>query len=93
MDKNVDQCSAVECKAAHPCLTKSPKEAEKSLYVFFFSFDASINIGREIWSLPYAEFCFMIKAYARSCKVCSSCYSLELRINTWPSCENSLWYI
>ena len=34
MDKNVDQGSAVECTAAHPCLTKSPEEEEKSLYVF-----------------------------------------------------------
>ena len=37
MDKNVDLCSAVECTAAHPRLTKSPKEEEKSLYVFSVS--------------------------------------------------------
>ena len=34
MDKNVDLCSAVECIAAHPRLTKSPEEEEKYLYVF-----------------------------------------------------------
>ena len=34
MDKNVDQGSAVECTTAQPRLTKSPKEEEKSLYVF-----------------------------------------------------------
>ena len=55
MDKNVDQCSAVECTAAQPRLTKSPKEEEKSLYVFF-CVGASISIGREIWCLPYAGF-------------------------------------
>ena len=37
MDKNVEQGSAVECTAAQPLLTKSPKEEEKSLYVFFVS--------------------------------------------------------
>ena len=31
MEKNVDQCSAVECTAAQPCLTRSPKEKLKSL--------------------------------------------------------------
>ena len=31
MDKNVDQCSAVECTAAHPRLTKSPKTEEEPL--------------------------------------------------------------
>ena len=35
MDKNVDQCSAVECIAAHPRLIKSPEEEEKIVYVFF----------------------------------------------------------
>ena len=55
MDKNVDQGSAVECTAAHPRLTKSPKEEEKSLYVFF-CVGASISIGQEIWCLPYAGF-------------------------------------
>ena len=53
MDNNVDQGSAVECTAAHPRLTKSPKEEEKSLYIFF-SIGASISIGREIRCLPYA---------------------------------------
>ena len=37
MDKNVDQGSAVEYTAAHPCLTKSPEEEEKSLYAFSVS--------------------------------------------------------
>ena len=37
MDKNVDQDSAVECTAAHPRLTKYPKEEEKSLHVFSVS--------------------------------------------------------
>ena len=55
MDKNVDQCSAVECTAAHPRLTKSLKEEEKSLYVFF-CIGASISIGREIRCLPYEGF-------------------------------------
>ena len=32
---NVDLCFAVECTAAQPCLTKSPKEEEKVFYVFF----------------------------------------------------------
>ena len=54
MDKNVDQGSAVECTAAHPRLTKSPEEEEKSLYVFFCV--GSISIGREIRCLPYAGF-------------------------------------
>ena len=35
MDTNADQGSAEECTAAHPRLTKSPEEEEKSLYVFF----------------------------------------------------------
>ena len=34
MNKNVDLCSAVKCTAAHPRLTKSPEEEEKSLYVW-----------------------------------------------------------
>ena len=55
MNKNVDQGSAVECTAAHHRLTKSPKEEEKSLYVFF-CVGASISIGREILCLPYAGF-------------------------------------
>ena len=55
MDKNVDQCSAVECAAANPRLTKSPEEEEKSQYVFF-CISASISIGREIWCLRYAGF-------------------------------------
>ena len=55
MDKNVDQGSAVECTAAQPRLTKSPKEEEKSFYVFF-CVGASISIGREIQCLPYAGF-------------------------------------
>ena len=55
MDKNVDLCSAVECTVAHPRLTKSPKEEEKSLNVFF-CIGTSISIGREIWCLPYAGF-------------------------------------
>ena len=37
MDKNVDQSSAVECTAAHPSLTKSPEDEEKSLNVFSVS--------------------------------------------------------
>ena len=37
MDKNVDQGSAGDCTAAHPRLTHSPKEEEKSLYVFSVS--------------------------------------------------------
>ena len=57
MDKNVDQGSAVECTAAHPRLTKSPKEEEKSLYFFFcVGASISISIGREIRCLPYAGF-------------------------------------
>ena len=55
MDKNVELCSAKECKAAHPRLTKSPEEEEKSLYVFF-CIGASISIGWEIWCLSYAGF-------------------------------------
>ena len=55
MNENVDLCSAVECTTAHPRLTKSTKEEEKSLYVFF-CIGASISIGREIWCLPYARF-------------------------------------
>ena len=55
MDKNVDLCSAVECIAAHPRLTKSPEEEEKYLYVFF-CIGASISIRREIRCLPYAGF-------------------------------------
>ena len=37
MDKNVDHGSAIECTGAHIRLTKSPKEEEKSLYVFSVS--------------------------------------------------------
>ena len=55
MDKNVDLCSPEEWTAAHPHLTKSPKEEEKSLYVFF-CIGASFSIGLEIWCLPYAGF-------------------------------------
>ena len=55
MNTNVDQYSAVECTAAHPRLTKSPKEEEKSMFVFF-CIGASISIGREIRCLPYVEF-------------------------------------
>ena len=55
MNKNVDLCSAVECTAAHPRLTKSPEEEEKFLYVFF-CIRASISIGQEIRCLPYAVF-------------------------------------
>ena len=32
MDSNIDQCSAVECTAAQPRLTKSPQKEEKSLF-------------------------------------------------------------
>ena len=32
MNKNIDLCSAVECTAAHPCLTKSHKEEEISFF-------------------------------------------------------------
>ena len=32
MDSNIDQCSAVECTAAQPRLTKSPKKEEKSWF-------------------------------------------------------------
>ena len=55
MDKNVDQGSAVECRAAHPRLIKSPEEEEKPLYIFF-CVGPSISIGREIRCLPYAGF-------------------------------------
>ena len=55
MDKNVDHGSAIECTGAHIRLTKSPKEEEKSLYVFF-CIGASFSIGREIRCLPYAGF-------------------------------------
>ena len=55
MYKNVDQFAAVECTAALPRLTKSPKEEDKSLYVFFCII-ASISIGREIRCLLYAGF-------------------------------------
>ena len=55
MDKSVDQCSAVKCTAAQPRLTKSSKEEEKSLFVFF-CIGASISIGWEIRYLPYAGF-------------------------------------
>ena len=55
MDKNVDLCSAVECTAAHPRLTKSPEEEEKPFYVFF-CIGASISNGPEIRCLPYAGF-------------------------------------
>ena len=58
MYKNVDQFAAVECTAALPRLTKSHKEEEKSLYVFF-CIGASISIGREIRCLPYAGIFFL----------------------------------
>jgi hypothetical protein len=47
MNKNVDQGSAVECTAAHPRLTKSPKEEEK---LFFM---ASLNIERVCYQQGY----------------------------------------
>ena len=47
--------SAVECTAAQPRITKSPKEEEKSLHVFF-CVGASISIGREFRCLLYAGF-------------------------------------
>ena len=37
MDKNVDQGSAVQCTAAHPRLTKSPKEEENPCMFFSVS--------------------------------------------------------
>ena len=46
----------MECRAAHPRLTKSPEEEEKAMYVFLFFIGASISIGREILCLPYAGF-------------------------------------
>ena len=55
MDKNVNLCSALEFITAHPRLTKSPKEEETFLYVFF-CIGASISIGREIQCLPHAGF-------------------------------------
>jgi hypothetical protein len=55
MDKNVDHGSAIECTGAHIRLTRSPKEEEKSLYVFF-CIGASFSISREILCLPYAGF-------------------------------------
>ena len=48
--------------AAHPRLTKSPKEEKKSLYVFFY-IRASISIGREIRYLPYAGAYYMCLLY------------------------------
>ena len=36
MDSNIDQCSAVECTAAQPRLTKSPKKEEKFFFFVFF---------------------------------------------------------
>ena len=38
MDSNIDLCSAVECTAAQPRLTKSPKKEKKSLFFFNFFF-------------------------------------------------------
>ena len=67
MDKNVDQGFAVECTAAHPLLTKSPKEEEKSLCVFF-RIGASISIGREIRCFPYAE--FLVIVLLKPCNFC-----------------------
>ena len=55
MNKNVDLCSAVECTATHPRLTKSPKAEKKSFYVFS-CIVASFSIGREILCLLYAGF-------------------------------------
>ena len=55
MDKNVDLCLAVECRAAHPRLTKSPEEKEKFLYIFF-CIGASFSIGQKIRCLLYAGF-------------------------------------
>ena len=55
MGKNVDQGVAVEGTATHHRFTKSPKEEEKSLYIFF-CIGASISIGQEIRCLPYAFF-------------------------------------
>ena len=34
MDSNIDQFSAVECKAAQPRLNKSPKKEEKYFFCF-----------------------------------------------------------
>ena len=56
MDSNIDQCSAVECTAAQPRLTKSPKKEEKSLIFLDFFFGASFSIIWDIWCLPYAGF-------------------------------------
>ena len=46
MDKHVDLCSAVECTAAQPRLTKSPEEEEKSLYVFSVSVHLLASVER-----------------------------------------------
>ena len=54
-DKNVDQGSALECRAAHPRLEKSLTK-KKNPCMFFFCIGAFISIGREIRCLLYAGF-------------------------------------
>ena len=45
MDSNIDQCSAVECTAAQPRLTKFPQKEDKPfIFYFFFCIAAFISI-------------------------------------------------
>ena len=60
MDSNIDQCSAVECTAAQPRLTKSPKKDEQSLFLLFL-FVLVLLLYIYIWFLQYAGF-FLKKA-------------------------------
>ena len=49
MDTNVDQCSAVDCTAAQPCLTKSPKK--KNIHYNFFSVSVLLLASVERFSV------------------------------------------
>ena len=74
MDKNIDQCSTVECTAAHPHLIKSPKEEKNPFMFFFFCIVASIIIGREIRCVPFAGF-FSVYFYI----FCFVIFQLQIR--------------
>ena len=62
MDSNIDQCSAVECTAAQPRLTKSPKKEEKSFFFNFVFVSVLLLALFEIFGASHMRDFFFIKA-------------------------------
>ena len=68
MDTNVHQCSAVECKAAQPYLTKSSTEEEKSLYLMSVSVLLLVLVERFGVSLMRNFFISNFKKWKNNCE-------------------------